>query len=334
MTRITRDKTTVVFDRHLAPVATVQPGEVFVVETEDSRSGRTRTPETTTPEFLLEMRRAGYYGNPVTGPIYVDGAEVGDTLAVNIHAQECDTLGYMGYWPFLFHLEEFFDKPDTTLVDIRDGHVIFPTSRGVARIPVRPMIGTIGTTPPVEAVLSGGMGRHGGNLDTQEVCAGSTVYLPVFVEGALLALGDCHAIQSDGELNEVEMRSVVTLSVDVIKGRSPVMSWPRIETPGAGHGGGCHAARRGKPAGAARHDPVARRANRREQARGVLPRRACRTRAPWPGAGAAVLDALHHAEGDIGIVRHWSLAVDVLASMVESRRYDENGGWWDAHYKS
>ena len=219
------------FDRHLAPVRRVQPGEVFVVETEDSRSGRTRTPETTTPEFLLAMRRAGYYGNPVTGPIYVAGAEPGDTLAVHIHAQECDTLGYMGYWPFLFHLEEFFDKPDTTLVEIRDGHVIFPTSRGVARIPVRPMIGTIGTTPPVEAVLSGGMGRHGGNLDTQEVCAGSTVYLPVFVEGALLALGDCHAIQSDGELNEVEMRSVVTLSVDVIKGRSPVMSWPRIETP-------------------------------------------------------------------------------------------------------
>jgi amidase len=233
MLRITRDKTTVVFDRQLAPVARVQPGEVFAVETEDSRSGRTRTPETTTPEFLLAMRRAGYYGNPVTGPIYVAGAEPGDTLAVHIHAQECDTLGYMGYWPFLFHLEDFFDKPDTTLVDIRDGHVIFPTSRGVARIPVRPMIGTIGTTPPVEAVLSGGMGRHGGNLDTQEVCVGSTVYLPVFVEGALLALGDCHAIQSDGELNEVEMRSVVTLSVDVLKGRSPVMSWPRIETPDA-----------------------------------------------------------------------------------------------------
>jgi amidase len=230
MLRVTRDKTTLVFDRHLPPVATVQPGEMFVVETEDSRSGRTRTAETTTPEFLLRMRREGYYGNPVTGPIYVTGAQPGDTIAVRIHAQECDTLGYMGYWPFLFHLEDFFDKPDTTLVEIRDGHVIFPTSKGIARIAVRPMIGTIGTTPPLEAVLSGGMGRHGGNLDTQEVCAGSTVYLPVFVEGALLGLGDCHAIQSDGELNEVEMRSVVTLSVDVIKGRSPVMSWPRIET--------------------------------------------------------------------------------------------------------
>jgi len=250
MQRITRDQITIVFDHHLPPVARVQPGETFVVETEDSRGGRTRTPETTTPEFLLAMRRQGYYGNPVTGPIYVVGAMPGDTLAVHIHSQECDTLGYMGYWPFLFHLEDFFDKPDTTLVEIRDGNVIVKLSsteasgsRGFSRqsakastpeneihIPVRPMIGTIGTTPAVEAILSGGMGRHGGNLDTQEVCAGSTIYLPVYVEGALLGLGDCHAIQSDGELNEVEMRSVITLSCDVIKGRSPLMSWPRIET--------------------------------------------------------------------------------------------------------
>ncbi len=228
MQRITRDKLTPVFDRRTPPVATVQPGERVVVETEDSRGGLTRTPETTTPEALIALRRRGYHGNPVTGPIYIQGAQPGDTLAVHIHAQECDTLGYMGYWPWLFHLEEFFDKPSTVLCEIRDGHVIFNDE---IRIPVRPMIGTIGTTPALEAILSGGMGRHGGNLDTPEVCAGSTIYLPVYVDGALLGLGDCHAVQSDGEINEVEMRSVVTLSCDVIKGRSPAMSWPRIETP-------------------------------------------------------------------------------------------------------
>jgi len=228
MQRITRDKITYVFDRRVPPVAHVRSGETFMVETEDSREGRTRTPETTTPEFLLAMRKRGYLGNPVTGPIYVEGAEPGDTLAVHIQAQECDTLGYQGYWPFLFHLEEFFDKPSTVLREIRDGKIIFNDE---IQIPVRPCIGTIGTSPAVEAILSGGMGRHGGNLDTEEVCAGSTLYLPVNVEGALLALGDCHAIQSDGEINELEMRSVITLSCEVIKGRSPVMSWPRIETP-------------------------------------------------------------------------------------------------------
>jgi acetamidase/formamidase len=229
--RITRDKLTPVFDRRVPPVARIRPGERIIVETEDARGGLTRTPETTTSAFLLEMRRRGWHGNPVTGPIYVEGAEPGDTLAVHIHAQECDTLGYQAQWPFLFHFEDFFEAPTTVLREIRDGHVILSDTGEDIHIPVRPMIGTIGVAPPLEAIASGGMGRHCGNVDTEEICAGSTLYLPVFVEGALLALGDCHAIQGDGEINEVEMRSVVTLSCDVLRGRSPVMSWPRIETP-------------------------------------------------------------------------------------------------------
>lgn len=227
--RITRNKLTGVFDRHIPPVAYVKPGETFIVETEDSRGGLTRTLENTTPEFLWAMRRRpGFFFNPVTGPIYIRDAKAGDTLAVHIHTQECDSLGFQPYWPWIFHLEDFSDKPATALREIRNGKVIFSEE---IQIPVRPMIGTIGTAPSVEAILSGGMGQHGGNVDAEEVCAGSTIYLPVNVEGALLSLGDCHAIQSDGEVNEIEMRSVVTLSCEVIQGRSPVMSWPRIETP-------------------------------------------------------------------------------------------------------
>jgi amidase len=227
MQRITRESLQVVFDRRIEPVAIVEPGEVILVETEDARRGRNRTPETTTPAYLTEMRRKGWYGNPVTGPIFVSGAEPGDTLAVTIHSQTCDSLGWIPIWPFLFHFEDLFHEPDTLLVEIRDGFVELP--RGV-RVPVRPMIGTIGTAPAMEAILSGGMGRHGGNIDAEEVCAGSTIYLPVLVGGALLSLGDCHAVQSDGELASVEIRSDITLSCEVIKGRSPVMNWPRIET--------------------------------------------------------------------------------------------------------
>jgi amidase len=229
MQRVARDKLTPVFDRRLPPAARVAPGEVFVVETEDSRGGRTRVPEHTTPEYLLAIRRQGYHGNPVTGPVFVEGAFPGDTLAVHILDQKCDSLGYMGYWPFLFHLEDYFPQPATVLVEIRDGYVIFS---GDIRIPVRPVIGSIGVAPPLEAIASAGMGRHGGNLDVPEVAAGSIVYLPVFVEGALLCLGDCHAIQSDGEIGSVEMRSEVTLRCEVIRGRSPQMTWPRVETPG------------------------------------------------------------------------------------------------------
>jgi amidase len=217
----------VVFDRRLPPVASVRPGEVFVVETEDARGGRTRTPETTTPEYLEEMRRTGWYGNPVTGPIFVEGAEPGDVLAVHVHELSCDDLGWIPVWPFLFHFEDLFARPATILCEIRDGFVHLGD---YARIPVRPMIGTIGTAPAVEAILSGGMGRHGGNLDAPEVRVGGTIHLPVAVEGALLSLGDCHAVQSDGELASVEMRSEVTLSCEVVKGRGPAMTWPRIET--------------------------------------------------------------------------------------------------------
>lgn len=228
MQRVTRDNLAVVFDARLEPVATVKPGERFVVECEDARSGRTRTPETATTEYLLEMKRTGWYGNPVTGPIFVEGAKPGDTLAVHIHDMTVDSLGWAAIWPHLYHFEDIIELPETRLYDIRDGHVLLEHGR---RVPVKPMIGTIGTAPKMEVILSGGMGRHPGNIDAEEVCPGSTIYLPVEIEGALLSLGDCHAVQGDGELGSIEMRSDVTLSCEVISGRSTASKWIRIETP-------------------------------------------------------------------------------------------------------
>jgi amidase len=230
MQRLTRDLLQVTFDRRIDPVATVQPGETFVVECEDARGGRTRTPETTTTEYLLDMQRRGWYGNPVTGPIYVEGARPGDTLAVEILDMTVDTLGWIPIWPHLFHFEGLIERPETHLCKIADGLVHLP---GGWTVPVRPMIGTIGTAPPMEAILSGGMGRHGGNIDAEEVRPGSVVLLPVHVDGALLSVGDCHAVQSDGELASVEMRSDVTLRCSVIAGGLPGARWIRIETPDA-----------------------------------------------------------------------------------------------------
>jgi len=224
MQRIVRDRLAVVFDRRLAPAATVRQGERFIVECEDARGGRTRTPETTTTEYLLEMHRVGWYGNQVTGPAFIDGAGPGDTLAVHIHEMTVDGLGWIPIWPHLFHFEDVIEQPETLLCDIRDGFVLLPAGR---RVPVRLMIGT---SPAVEAILSGGMGRYGGNVDAEEVQAGSTVYLLVEVEGALLSLGDRHAVQSNAELASVEMRSDVTISCDVISVRPVGAKWMRSET--------------------------------------------------------------------------------------------------------
>ena len=287
---LTRDKLAVVFDRRIPPVATVTPGERFVVETEDARGGLTRTPETTTPEYLLALRRRGFYGNPVTGPIYVEGAQPGDTLAVHIHEQECDTLGWSSAWPWLFHLEDFIDKPSrcctrsATGTDLRrdDPHPRQADDRDDRH----------GAAVEADSLRRDGPSRR------QPGCPGGLrrrpIYLPVNVPGALLALGDCHAIQSDGEMNEVEMRSVVTLSCDVLPGRSPAMSWPRIVTPDAGDRCGRGPVGAGAASRHARDDPVDRGARRDEQARLPAPRhrRPCAAR---PGADASVLDALSDA---------------------------------------
>lgn len=236
MQRITRDRISCAFDRRLEPVLRVADGEVFQVETEDARSGKTRTPETIRPDYVKAIRSKGpYFGNPVTGPIHVAGAEPGDTLAVHIQAMECDSLGYFSYWPFVYHLDDWLKEVVTDLVAIRDGVVNYTiqTAAGphALRIPVRPMIGCIGTAPLQEVPLTNNAGRFGGNLDVPEVCPGSIVYLPVAVAGGSLFLGDCHPYQGDGEVSGCEMRALVTLSVRVLKSWTKNATWPRIETP-------------------------------------------------------------------------------------------------------
>jgi amidase len=166
---------------------------------------------------------------------------------VKIHEIHCDSLGYFGYWPATYHLQDLLRDPVTQLVDIRDGHVCFEMSTQQGshslQIPVKPMVGCIGTAPDLEALSCGRAGRHGGNLDTPEIGAGATVYLPVCVLGGLLYLGDCHPYQGDGEISGCEMRAEVTLSVDVLKNWSINQQCPRVETDDAlvAIGSGCPA---------------------------------------------------------------------------------------------
>jgi acetamidase/formamidase len=120
------------------------------------------------------------------------------------------------------------DLPENLRIcPIRDGKVYF-TDRHV--LPYEPFIGTIGTAPPLESISSGGLGNHGGNMDLPDVCPGNTLYLPVYVEGALLHLGDVHAVQGDGEItgNGVEMPAECTLTIDLLKGKT--IPSPRIES--------------------------------------------------------------------------------------------------------
>ena len=173
------------------------------------------------------------YLNPQTGPVYVEGAEEGDTLLVHIHDIEI-TRG----WAMTGLVPRFGLLTGTTAtamltdalpevvrkVPIRDGRVWF----GKLSRPLSPFMGTIGTAPKLEAINALTPASYGGNMDCPETCAGNTVHLPVRNDGGLFFCGDGHATQGHGEIGGVACEVPVNLvcRFDVIKGQP--IDWPRV----------------------------------------------------------------------------------------------------------
>lgn len=213
------------------PVARVSPGETVVIHTIDA-FGDQLVREGQKPSSIL-----GPYLNPQTGPIYIEGAEPGDTLLVRIDAIEpardwavsC-TIPYFGgltstRWTALLQapLEErvwFYKQTPSGGFAYRDRW----------EIPWAPFFGTIGTSPHIEAISTLSPGDHGGNMDVPDVTAGNTIHLPVHHPGALFFTGDAHAAQGQGELCGValEIAARGTFTFDLIKGKA--IAWPRIES--------------------------------------------------------------------------------------------------------
>ncbi|MBE0512524.1 acetamidase/formamidase family protein [Candidatus Bathyarchaeota archaeon] len=212
------------------PVATVKPGEVVEVETWDCFANLVKPDQTL--KDVLESDTP-LYDNPVTGPIYIEGAEPGDTLAIEIISISIPDMGVTTVVPGFGGLEGWLKSspPLTKFSKIIDGKVIYTLNdERETNIPVKPFIGTIGVSPASEAISTVTPGKHGGNMDTPEVCPGNRLYLPVAAKGALLGLGDVHAVQGDGEIcgTAIEIPSIVTMKVDLIKNKS--IDWPRIES--------------------------------------------------------------------------------------------------------
>jgi acetamidase/formamidase len=210
------------------PATHVDPGERLLVETELNVGDHLRH---LGDRFDISMAVAPFL-NGATGPIYIRGARPGDMLVCDIEAMELIPPGFTALAPGLWPFAEQEPRPPGgaahRVVDVRDGHVVWDER---TRIPVHPMVGLIGTAPALEAISTMDCGPHGGNLDVQEFGPGTRVLLPVAVEGALLYIGDCHAVQGDGELSgfgAIEIRSRVTVRVDLAPG-APGMAWPRFE---------------------------------------------------------------------------------------------------------
>lgn len=211
--------------RHNEPQITVQPGQEFLAETELCTGGWLLSQDDAwTPDKTSAL-------NP-TVVIAVQGAQPGDLLAVDILEITPDSLGYTGFVNASNPLASRILPRDWGLnvktVRIDHQHVHWSDC---LKLPLAPMIGTLGTAPKQETLSNAKGGPHGGNMDVQEVRAGSTVYLPVEVEGALLHVGDAHALQGDGEINcsgGIECRAVVRLRTRLMK-RPPVYRCVRIE---------------------------------------------------------------------------------------------------------
>lgn len=197
-------------DKQNEPALTVESGERIFIETEDCFSHQiVKTGDVLNDDF--DYSRV----NPATGPIFIKDCQPGDMLKVTIEKLKIDSQGVVEAYPGWGPLGKKVKKSVTKIVPIVNGFAKF----GFYFLPIHPMIGVIGVAPAGEAVLCGSPGPHGGNMDTTNIAEGAELYLPVFVPGAKLALGDVHAAMGDGEIcgTGVEIRAEVNIKVDICK---------------------------------------------------------------------------------------------------------------------
>jgi acetamidase/formamidase len=212
-------------------IASVDPGETFVVECAiNANDGTIRH----LGQQLTEKDVTFPFVNGATGPIEVRGSEAGDMVKIEIVKMELDRLGFTALWPGIGMFPDWVRRKEfgiqTRVVEVKDGHVHWNNH---LRLPVRPMIGVLGVAPVHGAVLTVDNGPHGGNLDVQEITSGNTVMFRVNKAGTHLFMGDCHAIQGDGECNGMgAIEIAATLTVKVSLQKAPArLNHPRIETP-------------------------------------------------------------------------------------------------------
>lgn len=223
-----------VYGPYAKPVLTVDPGAVISADTHDAFEGKIKH-ETDKPSEILNFP----YLNPQNGPIYVNGAEKGDVLAVYIKSIVPRGPQPVGTTCLITEFGGLVATGDTALLNpplpekVKKLEV---TVEGGVKwsdkitLPYDPFIGTIGVSPEIEAISSLQPDYYGGNMDLPDVGVGAVIYLPVNTKGGLLYLGDCHACQGDGELCGVALEhpTVTTVQVDLIKNWS--FKWPRLET--------------------------------------------------------------------------------------------------------
>ena len=217
------------WDRSIPPVLTVAPGSTIEFECIDASGGQLTPSSTIEDVARLDFGRV----NPVTGPVYVDGAEPGDALKVTIREFVPSGFGWTANIPGFGLLADQFAEPALHLWSYDRAGSEPALFGSAARVPLKPFAGTIGLAPAEVGLHSVVPPRRvGGNLDIRDLAAGTVLYLPVEVDGALFSVGDTHAVQGDGEVcgTAIESPMHVALTLEVEK-RANLQS-PRFTTPG------------------------------------------------------------------------------------------------------
>lgn len=217
------------WDNSFAPAQRVAPGSTIYFECEDSSGGQLGPESTVESVKNLDFSKI----NPVTGPIYVEGAQPGDVLKVTIEEFKPSGFGWTANIPGFGLLADDFKEPALTLWHY-DKDTLAPAAFGThGRVPLKPFAGTIGVALAEKGHHSIVPPRRvGGNLDIRDLSAGSVLYLPIEVEGALFSIGDTHAAQGDGEVcgTAIESQMDVVVTLDLIK--NTPLEMPRFTTPG------------------------------------------------------------------------------------------------------
>jgi formamidase len=237
----------------IPPAVHISPGSFVELETLDAVDGQIR-PGTKADDLAVDLNRA----HPLTGPVYVEGAEPGDLLAVKIQQIVTADRGFTAILPGFGFLRDLFLKPFLVHWELANGYALSEDLPGV-RIPGAPFMGVMGVAPShelmeritareAELMNRGGMvlppepsaavpageliassaprtiapHENGGNLDIKQLIAGSTLYLPVYVPGALFSVGDTHFAQGDGEScgTAIETSSTFVAQLELLKGEA------------------------------------------------------------------------------------------------------------------
>ena len=217
------------WDNANEPVLQIAPGETVEFGIVDASGGQLGPDSTVADVASLDFGKV----NPVTGPVVIDGAEPGDSLKVTLDSFKPSGWGWTANIPGFGLLADQFEEP--ALINWKyDAASLGPAVwNDLARIPLKPFTGTIGVAPAELGLHSIVPPRRvGGNMDVRDLSAGTELYLPVEVAGALFSVGDTHAAQGDGEVcgTAIESPMSVVLSFDLVKAEN--LAFPRFVTPG------------------------------------------------------------------------------------------------------